>query len=153
MTALRRSRRFSAVWGGRLSPQPQDSKRFPMPIIGEYHRRFAGNAQYSSTFPRGGNAALFSVEILAIDGGTSLTVENAKMAATAEEPAHGCHGCRADAPCSSCDAGPSRGASPAMQALGWGLLQGDRLAASVDPIWRAAIAAQAVTDAPGRVDD
>ena len=28
-----------------------------MPIIGEYHRRFGGAAQYSPTVPRGGNGA------------------------------------------------------------------------------------------------
>lgn len=43
-----------------------------MPIIGEYFRRFTGTPQYSPTFPRGGNAALFSVEVFAADAGTSL---------------------------------------------------------------------------------
>jgi len=45
-----------------------------MPFIGEYHRRFAGNPQYSPTFPRGGNAALFGEEIFEVDPAVSLTV-------------------------------------------------------------------------------
>ena len=43
-------------------------------IVGEYYRRFAGAAQYSPTFGRGGNAALFAVEIFAVDASTSHTV-------------------------------------------------------------------------------
>lgn len=43
-------------------------------VIGGYYRRFGGSAQYSPTFGRGGNAALFAVEILACDASTSLTV-------------------------------------------------------------------------------
>jgi hypothetical protein len=43
-------------------------------FVGTHYRRFAGAAQYSPTFGRGGNAALFSVEIFAVDAATSLTV-------------------------------------------------------------------------------
>ena len=43
-------------------------------IVGNYFRRFGGSAQYGPTFPRGGNAALFAIEIYAADAGTSLTV-------------------------------------------------------------------------------
>ena len=45
-----------------------------MPIIGEYFRRFAGNPQYSPTFPRGGGAAVFAVEVFVVDAGVTLTV-------------------------------------------------------------------------------
>lgn len=43
-------------------------------LIGGYYRRNSGGAQYSPTFGRGGNAALFSVEILDCDASTSMTV-------------------------------------------------------------------------------
>lgn len=43
-------------------------------VVGGYYRRFSGGAQYSPTFGRGGNAALFAVEVLACDPSTSLTV-------------------------------------------------------------------------------
>lgn len=43
-------------------------------VVGGYYRRFGGSAQYSPTFGRGGNAALFAVEIFAVDASTSLTV-------------------------------------------------------------------------------
>jgi len=43
-------------------------------VVGNYYRRFGGSPQYSPTFGRGGNAALFGVEILACDASTSLTV-------------------------------------------------------------------------------
>jgi hypothetical protein len=43
-------------------------------LVGGYYRKGTGVTQYSPTFGRGGNAALFSVEILDCDGSTSLTV-------------------------------------------------------------------------------
>jgi hypothetical protein len=45
-----------------------------MPIIGEYHRRFAGNPQYSPTFSRGGNSAVFAEEVFEVDPLVTLTV-------------------------------------------------------------------------------
>jgi hypothetical protein len=43
-----------------------------MPIIGFYYRKGTGVPQYSPTFPRGGNAALFAVEILDVDPSSDL---------------------------------------------------------------------------------
>lgn len=43
-------------------------------FIGEYFRRFGGSTQFGPQFPRGGNAAVFAVEIFAVDAGASLTV-------------------------------------------------------------------------------
>ena len=43
-------------------------------LIGGYYRRGTGATQYSPPFGRGGNAALFSCEILDCDASTSLTV-------------------------------------------------------------------------------
>lgn len=45
-----------------------------MPIIGEYFRRFSGITQYSPTFSRGGNAAVFNVEVFDVDSGVTITV-------------------------------------------------------------------------------
>jgi len=42
-------------------------------IVGQYFRRFAGSAQYGPTFARGGNAALFAIEVFAVDASTTLT--------------------------------------------------------------------------------
>jgi hypothetical protein len=44
-----------------------------LPLIGEYHRRFSGGQQFSPTFPRGGNAAVFGVEVFDTDPGVTLT--------------------------------------------------------------------------------
>lgn len=43
-------------------------------VVGGYYRRFGGNPQYSPTFGRGGLAAVFAVEIFAVDASTTLTV-------------------------------------------------------------------------------
>ncbi len=43
-------------------------------LVGGYYRKGTGATQYSPTFGRGGNAALFSCEILDCDASTSLTV-------------------------------------------------------------------------------
>jgi hypothetical protein len=42
--------------------------------IGDTYRRFGGAVQYGPTFPRGGNAAVFAVEVFAADAGAALTV-------------------------------------------------------------------------------
>jgi len=41
-------------------------------IVGDYFRRNGGGAQYGPTMPRGGDAVVFGVEILAADASTSL---------------------------------------------------------------------------------
>jgi hypothetical protein len=44
-------------------------------LVGQYFMRFgAGVTQYSPSFPRGGEAAVFSIEILALISGTSITL-------------------------------------------------------------------------------
>jgi hypothetical protein len=43
-------------------------------LIGGCYRRNSGGAQCSPTFGRGGNAALFSVEIFDVDASTTMTV-------------------------------------------------------------------------------
>jgi hypothetical protein len=43
-------------------------------LIGQYYRRNGGGAQFSPSFPRGGLAALFAVEIFAVDASTTLTL-------------------------------------------------------------------------------
>ena len=46
-----------------------------MPIVGEYFRRFGGGPQYSPTFMRGGNAAVFAFEGLAVDPGVTMSID------------------------------------------------------------------------------
>jgi hypothetical protein len=41
-------------------------------IIGDYFRKFAGGPQYGPTMPRGGEAAVFGIEIFAVDAASSI---------------------------------------------------------------------------------
>lgn len=41
-------------------------------MVGDYFIRFGGGDQFSPTFPRGGLAAVFAIEVLAIMASTSL---------------------------------------------------------------------------------